>query len=147
MPGSLAEAKALVAELQADLSEPESQQSLGRTWTQWRLSRALQAAEALTGSRALPPVPAELVAVRLSEDLALISSPGEVFTELGQAIVAQSPFAGTIFSGYTNEAIGYVPTPAAYAEGGYEVTHSCFVGSESAGLLEQRSTQLLGSLT
>jgi len=147
MPGSLAEAKALVAELQAELSEPESDQSLGRTWTQWRLTRALQAAEALTGSGALPPVPAELAAVRLSEDLALISSPGEVFTELGQAIVGQSPFAGTIFSGYTNEAIGYVPTPAAYAEGGYEVTHSCFVGSESAGLLEQRSMQLLGSLT
>jgi neutral ceramidase len=147
MPGSLAEAKALVAELQAELSEPQSGQSLGRTWTRWRLARALQAAEALAGSGALPPVPAELAAVRLSADLALISSPGEVFTELGQAIVGESPFAGTIFSGYTNEAIGYVPTPAAYAEGGYEVTHSCFIGSESADLLEQRSMQLLGSLT
>ena len=77
----------------------------------------------------------------------MITSPGEVFTELGQSIVARSPFPGTIFSGYTNEAIGYVPTPAAYSEGGYEVTHSCFVGSQSADLLERRSMQLLDSVT
>jgi neutral ceramidase len=147
MPGSLTEANALVAKLRAELSGPESDQSLGRTWTRWRLTRALQAADALAGSGALPCVPAELAAVRLAQDLALISSPGEVFTELGQAIVGQSPFAGTLFGGYTNEAIGYVPTPAAYTEGGYEVTHSCFVGSTAAGLLQERSMQLLGSLT
>jgi neutral ceramidase len=147
MPGSLTEARALVAELEAELSEPETGQSLGRTWAEWRLTRASRAADALAGSGALPPVAAELAAVRLADDLAMITSPGEVFTELGQAIVGRSPFAGTIFSGYTNEAIGYVPTQAAYAQGGYEVTHSCFIAAESAGLLERRSAQLLGSLT
>ena len=146
MPGTLAEAQAQVAQLQAELAGPGSVNSLGQTWTQWRLTRAQRAAEALAGSGALPPVPAELAAIRLGDELAVITSPGEVFTELGQAIVAQSPFAATIFSGYTNEAIGYVPTPAAYPEGGYEVTHSCYVASAAAGLLADSSMRLLGTL-
>jgi len=146
MPGSLAEARALVAQLQGELADPGTGQSLGRTWTQWRLTRAIRAADALAGSGGLPPVPAELAAVRLHELLALITSPGEVFTELGQAIVSQSPFAGTVFGGYTNEAIGYVPTPGAYAEGGYEVSHSCFVAAESAELLEAGSMRLLSAV-
>jgi len=146
MPGTLADAQAQVAQLQAELAGPGSVNSLGQTWTQWRLTRAQRAAEALAGSGSLPPVPAELAALRLGDDLAVITSPGEVFTELGQAIVAQSPFAATIFGGYTNEAIGYVPTPAAYPEGGYEVTHSCYVASESAGLLADSSMRLLGTL-
>jgi neutral ceramidase len=157
MPDTLAEAKELVAQLQAELESLEQGgsehagsaegQSLGRTWAQWRLTRAMRAADALAGSGALPPVPAELAAVRLGEGLAMVTSPGEVFNELGQELVAQSPFPGTIFCGYTNEAIGYVPTPAAYSEGGYEVTHSCFVASEAAALLERRSMQLLDSVT
>jgi neutral ceramidase len=146
-PASLAEANAAVAELRAELAGSDDGQSLGHTWAQWRLTRAMRAAEAMAGGGALPPVPAEIAAVRLGSGLAMITSPGEVFTELGQAIVAESPFPGTIFSGYTNEAIGYVPTPAAYSEGGYEVTHSCYVASESAALLESRSMQLLDSVT
>jgi neutral ceramidase len=146
MPASLDEARKVVSRLRAELSQPETSQSLGRTWTQWRLTRAMRAADALSGSGALPPVPAELAGVRLHDELALITSPGEVFTELGQAIVRQSPFACTVFGGYTNEAIGYVPTPAAYAEGGYEVSHSCFVAQDSAALLEAASMGLLSSI-
>jgi neutral ceramidase len=148
MPASADAARALVAELEAELSGSASSNSLGHTWTEWRLTRARRAADALSGAAApLPFVPAELAAVRLGEQLAMITSPGEVFTELGQAIVAQSGYGGTIFGGYTNEAIGYVPTPSAYAEGGYEVTHSCYVAAESAGLLETSSMELLGALT
>jgi neutral ceramidase len=146
-PGTLEETQALITELQAELSGTEHGDSLGGTWAQWRLTRAMRAAEALAGNGALPPVPAEMAAVRLGEGLAMITSPGEVFTELGQAIVAQSPFPGTIFGGYTNEAIGYIPTPSAYSEGGYEVTHSCNVASESAAVLEDRSMHLLDLVT
>jgi hypothetical protein len=146
MPASLAEAQEQVSQLEAELAEPQSSQSLGRTWAQWRLTRAMRAADALSGAGTLPPVPAELAGVRLHDALALITSPGEVFTELGQAIVGQSPFAGTIFGGYTNEAIGYVPTPSAYAEGGYEVSHSCYVAPDSAALLEAGSMRLLAAV-
>lgn len=146
MPASVDEALAQVAELEAELSGAGSALSVSPAWTAWRLTRARRAAEALRESRSLPPVLAELAAVRIGADLAMITSPGEVFTELGQAIVGQSPFAGTLFGGYTGEAIGYVPTPAAYGEGGYEVTHSCYVAPEAAGRLERRSLDLLGAL-
>jgi hypothetical protein len=54
-------------------------------------------------------------------DLAIVGIPGELFVELGLAIKATPHFAQTFVAGYCNDLIGYIPTRAAYAEGGYEV--------------------------
>ena len=54
-------------------------------------------------------------------DLAIVGIPGELFVELGLAIKATPHFAQTFVAGYCNDLIGYIPTLAAYAEGGYEV--------------------------
>lgn len=143
MPASLELALAQVAELEDERTGAAQADSVSPAWTAWRLTRARRSADALREGRTLPEVPADLAALRIGAEQAVITSPGEVFTELGQAIVAQSPFASTTFGGYTGEAIGYVPTPAAYGEGGYEVTHSCYVASEAASLLERRSLDLL----
>jgi neutral ceramidase len=75
-PATLAEANALIAELQAELSGSDEGKSLGSTWAQWRLTRALRAADALAGAGSLPAVPAELAAVRIGPGLAMITSPG-----------------------------------------------------------------------
>jgi neutral ceramidase len=53
--------------------------------------------------------------------LALVAIPGELFVELGLAIKANPYFEQTFVAGYCNDLIGYIPTRAAYAEGGYEV--------------------------
>ena len=53
--------------------------------------------------------------------LAIVSIPGELFVELGLAIKANPYFAQTFVAGYCNDLIGYIPTRAAYHEGGYEV--------------------------
>jgi neutral ceramidase len=53
--------------------------------------------------------------------LAIVGIPGELFVELGLALKATSHFAHTFIAGYCNDLIGYIPTRAAYAEGGYEV--------------------------
>jgi hypothetical protein len=45
----------------------------------------------------------------------------EVFSEIGAEIAAQSPFKWTAVSGYTNGSAGYLPTPKAHEDGGYEV--------------------------
>ncbi len=58
-------------------------------------------------------------------NIAIAGLPAEVFVELGQAIQRRSPFAPTIVTGYTNGYMGYVPTKAAFAEGGYEVVDAC----------------------
>jgi len=54
-------------------------------------------------------------------NLAIVGIPGELFVELGLAIKANPYFAQTFVAGYCNDLIGYIPTRAAYAEGGYEV--------------------------
>ena len=52
---------------------------------------------------------------------AIVGIPGELFVELGLAIRANPYFAQTFVAGYCNDLIGYIPTRAAYPEGGYEV--------------------------
>jgi neutral ceramidase len=54
-------------------------------------------------------------------NLAIVGIPGELFVELGLAIQATPYFAQTFVAGYCNDLIGYIPTCAAYPEGGYEV--------------------------
>lgn len=94
----------------------------------------------------MPPLEAGLVAARLEPEIAIITAPGEIFTEIGQRVVERSPFPHTIYAGYTNGSIGYVPTRAAYQEGGYEVTHACNVGPEAGELIEEESVRLLASI-
>jgi len=54
-------------------------------------------------------------------DLAIVGIPGELFVELGLALKHNPDFAHTFVVGYCNDLIGYIPTRAAYDEGGYEV--------------------------
>ncbi|HEY0736328.1 MAG TPA: neutral/alkaline non-lysosomal ceramidase N-terminal domain-containing protein [Herpetosiphonaceae bacterium] len=54
-------------------------------------------------------------------DLGIVGVAAEPFAETGLMIKQRSPFASTLFAGYTNGCTSYVPTERAYAEGGYEV--------------------------
>ena len=74
-------------------------------------------------------VRAPVHAVRIG-DGAIVTGPGETFTEYGIAIKQRSPAAPTLYAGYTNEILGYLPTAAEYAFGGYEAG----MGYKSAGL-------------
>jgi neutral ceramidase len=90
----------------------------------------------------LAPVPAELCALRFG-DVALVTAPGEIFNETGTEVKRRSPLPRTCYVAYTNGTIGYVPIPAAYPEGGYEVTHACRVGPEAAPMITETSLRLL----
>jgi hypothetical protein len=59
-------------------------------------------------------------------DVAIVGLGGEVFSEIGQAIKAHSPFAHTLIITHCNGAAGYLPTKEAYPDGGYEVESSSF---------------------
>ncbi|MCE5250365.1 neutral/alkaline non-lysosomal ceramidase N-terminal domain-containing protein [bacterium] len=65
-------------------------------------------------------IPAEHTCIAIG-DCALISFPGELFTEIGQRIKRESPFSYTYIIGLANGEIGYVPTAKAIGEGGYAV--------------------------
>ena len=66
------------------------------------------------------PIPAEHVCISV-DDTAFLSFPGELFTEIGTQIKAESPFTRTYIIGLANGSIGYVPTRKAITEGGYAV--------------------------
>ena len=94
----------------------------------------------------------EVQALRIG-DVALVGGAGEVFIELAQAVQERSPFDHTMYLGYTNGDIGYIPTVAAYPEGGYEVETAHFhyslpaaVAPDSAGRVVDASVALLESL-
>jgi len=67
-----------------------------------------------------PTVAAEIQALRLG-DAAFIGLPGEPFVELGLRLKQGSPFRHTYVAGLANGCEGYIPTRAAFDEGGYEV--------------------------
>ena len=56
--------------------------------------------------------------------LALVSMPGEPFSEIGAGIRERSPFAVTMFSGYSNGQFSYIPMRRDYELGGYGVWNS-----------------------
>ena len=97
-------------------------------------------------------VQAQLHAIRIG-DGAIVTSPGESFTEIGMAVKQRSPARPTLYAGYTNGAIGYFPTADAYEFGGYEPVYSnrsygqaATVSPETARLLIEASVTLLESL-
>ena len=60
-------------------------------------------------------------AVRIG-DAVLLFLPGEVFAEIGLAIKKHCPTERLFVAAYSNNCeVGYIPTAAAFAEGGYEV--------------------------
>lgn len=58
------------------------------------------------------------------DDVGLVAVSGEPFAELSLEVKRHSPLPQTIFLGYSNGCIGYLPTPQAFAEGGMEVEES-----------------------
>ncbi|CAM5459305.1 hypothetical protein [Leifsonia shinshuensis] len=112
-------------------------------WVDVRRTRIQHGLAVLRGREAPKPVKAPVSAVALTSRIAIVTAPGEVFTELGDRVLAGSPFPFTIYSGYTNGSINYIPTREAYDQGGYEVTHACQVAPEAGDELVSESVGLL----
>lgn len=70
-----------------------------------------------------PAVPTALQAIRIN-DVAIAAVAAEAFVEIGLRVKAGSPLPATLFAGYANGCIGYIPTPESYPDGGYEVENS-----------------------
>jgi hypothetical protein len=91
----------------------------------------------------------ELQAIRLG-DMAIVSAAGEIFVKTGLAVKRRSPMANTIFAGYANGLVCYIPRPEEYSRGGYEVdeVYVAFrlpapVAPEAAGMVENTAVRLL----
>ena len=63
----------------------------------------------------------EILAIRLG-GLALAGFPSEIFSEFGERVKQQSPFAHTMVVEQANGWHGYVPPVDAFPRGGYETS-------------------------
>ncbi|MDP6780092.1 MAG: neutral/alkaline non-lysosomal ceramidase N-terminal domain-containing protein [Candidatus Latescibacteria bacterium] len=89
---------------------------------------------------------AEVMAIRVGS-LGVVGLPGEVFTEFGRRIKAESPAEHTMVIELANDAIGYLPTLEAFDQGGYEVTPGATLCERDAGeRLTEAALEQLGAL-
>jgi hypothetical protein len=62
-------------------------------------------------------------------DTVMWAAPVELFSEIATGIRHRSPFAHTLYAGYTNGWFGYLPTAKAFGEGGYETRTTPFTAA------------------
>ncbi len=81
-------------------------------------------------------LPCEVMTLRLGDTL-ICGLQGEIFVEYGLELKAASPYAKTFVFEVTNGTLpGYVFTPEAIAEGGYEVGTSIFTGEAGSAIVD-----------
>ena len=83
----------------------------------------------------------EMQAIRIGS-LALVCIPGEPFAEIGVEVRRRSPFAVTMFSGYSNGVFWYIPTKEDYQFGGYGVWDSPVATGAAECVVEEAVTLL-----
>ena len=86
-----------------------------------------------------------MLSMKFGSDFALVSMPGEVFTEVGLAIRKASGFPRTMVLELAMGDCGYVPLPECFGRGGYETlpVEEGGVSPETAGLLRETALSLL----
>jgi len=120
-PPSVAEAESIVAENEAYYAEHEAgalyfEREWYKGWVAWAQRLLELAKEGVTGMT----TPYYVQALRIGDGV-IVGLPGEVFAQYAISIGDASPATPTAVTAYTNGYVGYVPTEAAFAEGGYEV--------------------------
>lgn len=118
-------------------------------WAKYQVDARLRRFSDLLQRWKLPPDPTPVqvdVQILRIGDLAIVAMPGEPFAEIGAAIKKASPFAFTMFCGYsTGKGSGYMPVESEYAHGGYEVEMTPY-GKGAAEILIRETIGLFRSV-
>jgi hypothetical protein len=104
--------------------------SPGEKWVETPRKAGLGWPEDLPSYAARTPGGTDLVRIPVRflriGDAVLWGAPVELFCEIAIRVRNESPFRHTLFFGYTNGWLGYLPTAEAFREGGYEPRTSPF---------------------
>lgn len=84
--------------------------------------------------------------LRINNDIAIWSAPVELFCEIAMQVRNLSPFPDTFYFGYANGWLGYLPTKAEFAYGGYEPKTSPFTDQAEGDLTRAVVTYLQGQV-
>ncbi|HMP17854.1 MAG TPA: hypothetical protein PKD72_12575, partial [Gemmatales bacterium] len=127
--------KAVQLPVRGDLNQEKLQQTLADP--KERMVERLRAALQLSWlARCSAQVPIFLTGLILNDINRIIHLPGECFIEYQQYAKFQLEEAFLITAAYGDGGPWYIPTAAAYAEGGYEVTAS-WVAPEAEAILQE----------
>ena len=112
----------------------------------WWPDRQREVIDAFDSRRELPPVEAELHALRLG-DTAIVTNPFELFLDYGQRIKARSPLVQTMVVELASGCGWYLPTERAVRGGHYSAIPSvCLVGPEGGAELVEATLSMIGEL-
>ena len=100
---------------------------------------------ATTSPEGKPQVRVPVYTLTINGDTVIWAAPLELFSEIALNIRAASPFKNTLYFGLTNGSLLYMPTKAAFAEGGYEPNVSIFT-DQAEGDFTAGVTSLLQEL-
>jgi neutral ceramidase len=87
---------------------------------------------ASTSADGTPQVRVPVYSLTINSNTVIWAAPLELFSEISMGIRKTSPFANTFYFGLTNGSLLYLPTKAAFAEGGYEPSVSPFTDGAEA---------------
>lgn len=93
------------------------------------------------------PIPGEVQVMKIG-DLALASTPGEMFVQLGLEIKRRSAAPHTFVVELANGWVGYLLNPGGFGEGGYESAPGPWtkVSEDSGQMLIDKAVELIGAL-
>ena len=122
---SIDEVRALRADLQKQVAQLRSSGAGPEKWISIDLHAlwAKQIEEQIANGSVKRALRRRVQVIRINQ-AAIVGLPGEPFNEIGTVIKNSSRAPFTMVCGYTNEALGYVPTSDEYPFGGYEVSLS-----------------------
>jgi hypothetical protein len=87
----------------------------------------------------------EVQAIRLSEECAIVTLPGEFFASTGLSLAERCGRPGLMIAGYANGNVGYVPPADAFPNAGYEVGMTQF-GPDAEAIIADAAVGLVQSL-
>lgn len=101
-------------------------------------------ASALTGhyTRTAEAGKINMNAVSIGDAIGFVTYPGEAYDTIAANVEAQSPFDFTVFLGYAQEHIGYLPNELAWEYGSYEVDITRFAKGVDKDVEAQYLTML-----
>ena len=106
--------------------------------------------EQLRKYEAIPPsalgdpwhLPAEIHVFKLDSETAIVTMPGELFTEFGIDLKKRSPFSHTMLIELANADIAYIPTLQGFKEGGYEAINSRLMPGSGEKMIDEALVML-----
>ena len=144
-PRALKAAEAALADAEKSAGQPRGEKTPYMTWYSLpNPERARKRVEDLK-AQGNAPVECEIQAISLGP-VTFVAWPGEIFCDFGMEVKQNSPLKPTYTVGYANGSIGYVPTPEAFKEGGYEAETAAHLADNAGLVLVEETMKLLASL-